>query len=140
MLTYFTTEDYFGPWLGHADLTLEVHQAAEDLLRRVNLVCEICDMAGVDFPLNPKTKSYVSGEKYGGFRPQEAKVGAPGSAHKTGQAVDIYDPHHEIAVWFQKHPAILKEHGLAMEHPDATPVWCHLTSRLPKSGKTVFRP
>jgi hypothetical protein len=140
VITYFTIDDYFGRWLGHKDMTLEVHQNAEDLLQRVNTVCEICDMDGVDFPLNPRTKSYVSGEQYGGFRPQDCPVGAPKSSHKTGQGIDIYDPRHELATWFHKHAAVLKDHGLAMEHPDDTPTWLHLTSRIPKSGRTVFKP
>jgi hypothetical protein len=140
MITYFTTEDYFGKWLGHADMTLEVHQNAEDLLQRVNTVCEVCDMDGIDFPLNPKTTSYVSGTQYGGFRPQDCLEGKPWSSHKEGKGIDIYDPRHEIAPWFMKHAALLKEHGLCMEHPDDTPTWCHLTSKPPKSGKTVFKP
>lgn len=140
MVTYFTQDDYFGQWLDHKDLTEEVSKNAEDLLRRVNLVCEVCDMDGIDFPLNPKTGSYVSGEKYGGFRPQDCPIGSPKSAHKTGQAVDIYDPKHEIAPWFAKHPALLREHGLYMEDPKATPTWCHLSNRAPKSGKTIFMP
>jgi hypothetical protein len=140
MISYFTTADYFGKWLGHPDMTLEVHRNAEDLLRRVNLVCEVCDASGIDFPLNQRTNSYVSGSQYGGFRPQSCDVGSPLSSHKEGKGIDIYDPNHEIATWFMKHAALLKEHGLAMEHPDHTSGWCHLTTRIPKSGRTVFLP
>lgn len=139
MISYFTIEDYFGPWREHEDVTPEVYENAKDLLTRVNTVCEIVDMTGVDFLLNTKTGSYVSGEKYGGFRPQECAIGAINSSHKTGQGVDIYDPKHDIAMYFFKHQSLLKEHGLAMEHPDATPSWCHLTSRIP-GGKTCFYP
>jgi hypothetical protein len=141
MLTYFTTSDYFGKWLGHPDMTLEVHQNAEDLLQRVNLVCEICDLeGGIEFLLNPKTNSYVSGAQYGGFRPQDTSIGAPSSSHKQGKAVDIYDPKGEIADWCLKHLAVLTEHGLYMEHPSKTVGWAHLTTRAPRSGKRVFYP
>jgi len=141
VITYFTQDDYFSKWLGHKDVTPEVLANADDLLRRVNEVCEICDLeGGIEFLLNPKTNSYVSGETLGGFRPQDAKVGASNSSHKTGQGIDIYDPNREIAMWFLKHAALLKEHGLYMEHPDYTKGWCHLTSRAPRSGRTVFLP
>lgn len=140
MISYFTIEDYFGKWREHDDVTPEVFQSAEVLLVKVNMVCEVADMSGIDFPLNPKTKSYVSGEQYGGFRPRNCTIGAPASSHKTGQGIDIYDPKHEIAMYFYKHQALLKEHALAMECPEDTPTWCHLTTRFPKSGKTCFKP
>ena len=140
MISYVTVEDYFGPWLDHKDVTAAVRVAAEDLVARVNAVCDAAYSDGVDFALNPKTNSYISGATLGGFRPQDCLQGAPNSSHKMGQGIDIFDPRHKIAPWFQRHPALLRAHGLAMEHPAATPSWCHLTSRMPKSGKTVFMP
>jgi hypothetical protein len=140
MITYFTPDDILGKWATHDDVTPEVHENIFDLIKRVNAVCEVADMDGIDFPFNQKTLSYVSGEQYGGFRPQDCPIGAEHSSHKAGKAVDIFDPKHEISMYFYKHQALLKEHGLAMEHPSKTLSWAHLTSRLPPSGKTVFYP
>jgi len=36
--------------------------------------------------------------------------------------------------------ALLEAHGLYREHPEATPGWCHLTTRAPKSGRRTFYP
>ena len=96
--------------------------------------------AGVEFPDNPITHSGVSGETYGGFRPQSCPIGAPHSQHKEGSAVDRYDPLGEIDDWIMAHQEIARAYGIYIEHPSATIHWSHWQNVAPKSGHTVFFP
>jgi hypothetical protein len=95
---------------------------------------------GVNFPVNPRTGSCVSGETYGGFRPQSCPIGSPKSSHKEGMAVDIYDPKGEIDNWCMENLNRLEECGLYLEHPSKTVHWCHVSTRAPGSGRRVFMP
>jgi hypothetical protein len=95
---------------------------------------------GVSFPDNPKTRNGISGQTFGGFRPQNCQQGAPNSSHKEALAVDRYDPRGEIDNWCMAHQDRLAMHGVYIEHPSATPGWSHWTIRAPKSGNRVFYP
>ena len=135
-----TVEEYFGPHKGHKDATDErVENAKRLLLKCAALETEMFDM-GVEFPINPTTKSGVSGTTYGGFRPQDCPIGAPNSAHKLGLAVDRYDPLGKIDKWLLEHPEKLRKHGIYIEHPTATSGWSHWSSKAPKSGNYIFYP
>ena len=140
MMSTILAMDYFGPWQNHPDVTDEVRSNAEELLLRVNALLEDAFRDGIDLSLNKQTDSYVSGTQYGGFRPQSCPICAPKSAHKTGQAVDIYDPWDALDEWIDKHPACLEAHDLYREASSATRRWCHLSTRAPKSGKRTFLP
>lgn len=133
-------EDYFGPWLDHPDATDEVKQAAQEFLPKVNKLLQLAIDAGVDLVINPKTKNYVSGETYGGFRPQSCPIGSKLSSHKVGRGVDVYDTFNEIDGFIMLHQPLLVECGLFIENPADTVHWCHLTDRSPPSGKRVFNP
>jgi len=135
-----TLDDYVGPHAKSKDWTPERQTNATSMLERVNALIAESVNDGVTFKINPDTKSLVSGRLYGGFRPQDCNQGAPGSSHKQGLAVDVYDPSHKIAPWCLENLEKLEKHGLYMEHPDATPSWCHLTTRSPKSGRRAFYP
>jgi hypothetical protein len=87
-----TLEQYFGPWADHPDATGERKANAEVLLERVNRLLDTAAEDGVTVPVNHATGSQVSGQTLGGFRPQNAAVGAPKSSHKQGEGVDVYDP------------------------------------------------
>lgn len=139
-MTYLTISDYFGKWRNHPDATAEVVANAEILIQRVNVLLDDAFRDGVNFHLNALTNSYVSGKEYGGFRPQSCPQGAPKSSHKQGKAVDIFDKNNDLDEWLLKHQSLLERYGLYMEHPGATPRWCHLTTRAPGSGKRVFFP
>lgn len=135
-----TLEQYVGPHKDSPDWTPERQVNAKRLLEEcADLEAEmIAD--GVSFPDNPATESGVSGQTFGGFRPQDCPQGAPNSSHKEGSGVDRYDPLEAIDNWCMAHQDRLKAHGIYIEHPDATKGWSHWTTRSPKSGRTVFYP
>ena len=130
--------DYLGSWFDHPDVSKERKENAEELLDRVNALLLDAAAHNITLEENPCTGTYVSGEQYGGFRPQSCKIGAPFSAHKIGMAVDIYDPDNALDNWISD--GILAKHDLYRESPSATRGWCHLTTRAPRSGKRTFLP
>lgn len=131
---------YAGKWRNAPDWTSTVEANALRLLTCCNALEAEMAADGVRFPDNPKTKNGISGELYGGFRPQACPIGAPASNHKQGLAVDRYDPDGAIDAWCMAHQDRLASHGIWIEHPDATPGWSHWASAPPKSGNRVFRP
>lgn len=135
-----TATDYFGRYAEHDDATAERRYHATALLDVVNDLLEAAAADGCDLPENPTTGSQISGSGNGGFRPQDSKVGAGGSKHKDGRAVDIYDPARQFASWCLAHPKELEKRGLYMEDPRWTPTWVHLQDVPPGSGKLVFIP
>lgn len=135
-----SVEDYFGLWITHPDVTDEVMDNAVEFLSVVNDLLQTMIDTGCVLDINPKTKNYVSGETYGGFRPQDCPIGAATSSHKVGRGIDIYDPENELDGFLMLHQSLLKDRGLHIENPSATPRWLHLTNRAPKSGLTVFMP
>lgn len=135
-----TKEQYVGLWATSPDWTPE-RQANADVLLEKSAALEAEMMAdGVQFPDNPKTTSGISGEVYGGFRPQSCPIGAPHSNHKEGRAEDRFDPKGEIDAWCMAHQDRLQFHGIYIEHPEKTPTWSHWQSVPPSSGNTVFWP
>lgn len=127
MTPHLTLAQYAGPYLSSADFTLERRSAAIDLLAAANAVIALAGADGVVFAVNPSTGSLVAGAGNGGFRPQSSRVGAPGSSHKQGAAVDVYDPERRFASWCYYHQAQLEAAGIrAMEDPRWTPTWVHL--------------
>ena len=134
-----TLAQYVGKHSESPDWTDERKTNVTLLLARVNkLMFEV--QSYVRFPINPLTGSQVGGETMGGFRPQSCPIGAPKSAHKTGEAVDIYDPLNQIDEWIDKHQDILVRYDLYREASVATNHWCHLSTRPPKSGNRTFYP
>ena len=96
---------------------------------------------GVKFPTNIKTKSNISGDKLGGFRPKGTGVGAGDtSSHCEALGVDRYDPDGKIDSYLLAHPEKLKECGIYIESPEFTEGWSHWTIRPPKSGNRIFKP
>ena len=133
-----TLKQYVGRWHDSPDWTDERIKNAQILLGCVNLLLDDLVRSGVILEDNPKTASLVSGEQYGGFRPQACNQGAPDSSHKVGRGIDIYDPSNKLDGAIDD--LILARHGLYREHPDATLGWVHLTTRPPMSGKRTFKP
>lgn len=138
-----TLEQYFGKFIGHPDVTATHKAAAGILLAACNQLANFAKQDGVVFQINPFTKSVVSGSLYGGFRPQDCKIGAPKSSHKTAQAVDLYDPLGAVDAWCMAHiekGGRLEQCGIYLEHPSKTNGWSHWTTRRPGSGNRVFLP
>jgi len=135
-----TLDQLLGPYKGHKDVTPAVIDAATSFLSRVSLLESMAIADGVVFPVNPKTGTGVSGHANGGFRPKDCPDGAPGSPHKQGRGVDRFDPHERIDAWCMKNLDRLREVGIYIEHPEATPGWSHWTDRPPASKRIVFYP
>ncbi len=138
-----TLQQYFGPWEDDADATPERIQNARLLLHACSALQYFAERDGVEFLDNPHTGCNVSGQTYGGFRPQSCTQGAPHSSHKEGLAVDRYDPEDLIDKWCMAHSepgGLLETCGIYIEHPSATDGWSHWTIRAPKSGNRVFYP
>ena len=133
-----TIEEYFGPWLDHADVTDQVRVDAQAMLDKVNVCLADAESAGAPVQINPNTGSCVSGQTYGGFRPQDCPIGAAHSSHKLGRAVDIYDPAGDLDSWLND--ARLEQYGLYREAPASTRGWCHLSDKSPGSGIRTFQP
>lgn len=138
--------DYFGPWVGHKDATEQIKVDAYNFIEKVNALLDEAFANMIDLVDNPATGTLVSGNTYGGFRPQDCKQGAPNSSHKRGRGIDIYDPDDVLDNWITD--KILERHGLYREHPlttkkgykGASSSWCHLTDRAPGSGRRTFHP
>ncbi len=130
-----TIREYFG---AHKPDAARHVQNAGVLVRAVNRLLDSAGAAGVTIRVNPYTGSNISGQQWGGYRTQACVIGAAQSAHKTGEAVDIYDPAEALDDWLTDD--ILEKHGLYREHPEDTEHWCHLSTRAPKSGRRTFKP
>ena len=133
-----TLSQYIGVHKKSPDWTPERTANAVILLGRVNAMLDYLSGVGVKLPINPATGSQISGQTFGGFRPQDCPQGAPSSSHKQGQGVDSYDPQNDIDRAIDD--ALLTRFDLYREHPSATDTWCHLTTRAPGSGKRTFQP
>lgn len=126
-------------------------EAATDLLVRVNmLVSEAARAGAFERAIDPDTGTEISGSRGGagdgGFRLPSATTGTAGSSHKQAKGVDVYDPQNRLDAWLDtaEHGdgdnTLLAQAGLYREHPDATPGWCHLSTRAPGSGRRTFHP
>jgi hypothetical protein len=133
-----SVSDYLGPWSSHPDCTEARKESALLLLDKVNALLEQAEANGVELHTNPHTKTLVAGEAYGGFRPQDAPVGAPHSNHKEGHAVDVFDPDGALDRYLTD--MRLEQFALYRESPLDTEGWCHLSDLPPGSGKRTFRP
>lgn len=134
---------YFGSKMGHPDATDHRVANAALLLDAVDALLTAARTAGFyRDEIDPDTGTVISGSRGGhgdgGFRLQTSTTGAVLSEHREGCAIDIYDPFDMLDSWLTDE--LLEQFGLYREHPDATPGWCHLQSRPPRSGKRTFWP
>jgi len=141
-----TLQNYFGRWINHPDATAERKLNAVKLIAQVNRFVAEAQQSGIMFHENINTESIVSGNEYGGFRPQSCPQGAANSSHKEGAGVDIFDPENKLDQWIdqfedgQRGNSVLEKFGLYREAPESTLHWCHLTTRAPDSGHRTFLP
>jgi hypothetical protein len=85
---------------------------------------------------------YVNGAQHNfcGYRPSQCTVGAPNSAHKKGQAIDMHCRDlNGLRLFVLEHGP---EHGITrMEEPASTQGWCHIdTYPITKKPIYVFKP
>jgi hypothetical protein len=135
-------EQYVGVHSKSKDWTDERKKNAISLLSVVNKLLGFAIQGGVRLLENPSTHSGVSGQTFGGFRPQDCPQGAPKSSHKEGLAVDIYDPDDKLDTWCKlpDNLALVESCGIYFEHPSSTKGWCHMTIKRPGSGNRWFYP
>ena len=96
--------------------------------------------AGQEMHPNAKTGMVRSG-----WRPPAINAGTMGasktSLHMQCLAVDLEDNNKALGRWcLANADTVLKDLNLWLEHPEATPSWCHVQLRPPGSGRRVFRP
>lgn len=79
-----------------------------------------------------------------GWRPPtvnaKVKNAAKRSNHQLGLACDFVDKDGLLDKFCMDNLQLLETIGLYLEHPDATPGWCHLQCVPPRSGNRVFKP
>lgn len=115
--------------LHRAELTRELRSNARETLRRVNRLLR---------------RSGIVTRVSSGWRPAAINAQVPGAAagskHITCLAIDLDDRDGALDAWCMANLAVLEELGLWLEHPAATPGWCHLQTCPPRSGNRVFEP
>lgn len=115
--------------LHRGELTHELRVNARETLRRVNRLLQRAGLA-----------RRVSS----GWRPASINAAVPGAApnskHILCLAIDLEDHDGALDAWCLANLQALEEIGLWLEHPDATPGWCHLQIQPPRSGNRVFEP
>ena len=121
---------YMGRDKSHrSELTREIRANARETLRRVN---RLLRRAG-------QMRKVTSG-----WRPATVNAAVPGAAkvskHLSCLAIDLEDRNGALDAWCLTNLDTLEELGLWLEHPDATPGWCHLQTQPPRSGSRVFYP
>jgi len=113
----------------YAELTPELRANARETVRRVNRLLQRAGLA----------RKVTSG-----WRPAAVNATVPGAAkgskHITCIAIDLEDQDGALDAWCMANLEVLEELGLWLEHPDATPDWCHLQTQPPRSGNRVFEP
>lgn len=125
--------------------------AADLISRRNQLRAEWGKATGKTCPIDPDTRSEISGsvggDGDGGFRTPGSRTGALNSAHREAMAVDDYDPDNAFDDWITlfdedggARNAMLALHGLYREAPEHTYGWTHLQTRAPASGRRTFQP
>jgi len=159
-----TREQFFG-----SKPHTEVQAVAADavLVKTNALQAEYRAATGQPEDIDPDTGTEISGSKGGsgdgGFRLETATTGGGHSGHKIiwaqnpdgswrreledpKAAVDCSDQHNKFDAWLDQFEdgsggnSKLEEYGLYREHPSATPTWCHLTDRAPRSGNRTYLP
>lgn len=127
---------------GHL-LTPELRANAQRTVDAANELLGIAQDGGV--MLTPGRYGMVRS----GWRPPAVNAATNGasktSLHMQCLAMDAEDPYGILAAWcFANRDVVLKDIGLWMEHPTATPTWCHVQLRpqasFAKTGLRYFYP
>lgn len=139
-----TVDDYF---MGRRELyplalSPDIERNAARTVAVANALLARALGAGIRLETNAKTGSGVNS----GWRPPAVNAATKGAAtnskHMLGLAVDVHDPDGKIDAWLMTDAGqqALKDVGIWIEHPDATPGWSHWQIVQPGSGRRVFYP
>jgi len=127
-----TLTDYFmgRERLHPTELTAKLRRNAACTVQRANALLRL---AGVhDCAVNS------------GWRPRTINASIPNasprSRHVTCEAIDLCDDDGALDAWCMANLPALETIGLWLEHPSATPGWCHVQTVPPGSGRRVFFP
>ena len=119
------------------ELTEQIAKNAEDTVFKVNR------LLGQFYAANPGAKERTVSS---GWRPAAINANTKGAAkksnHMVGNACDLHDEDGRLDMWCMS-PAGQKAMAdicLWLEHPSATPGWCHVQRVPPGSGNRVFYP
>lgn len=121
-----------------SELTPEIRANAKETLRRVNELLKLFYAAN---PASAQDRGCNSG-----WRPRAVNAATHGAAllsnHMKAMACDVGDDDEALDRWLMtvEGQAALTKIGLWMEHPSATPRWCHLQTVPPRSGRRVYYP
>lgn len=111
------------------ELTPELRANARETVRRINRLLK---------------RAGLLRQVSSGWRPAAINAAVPGAAkgskHISCLAIDLEDRDGALDAWCLAHLDVLEDIGLWLEHPAATPDWCHLQTQPPRSGKRVFEP
>ena len=97
-------------------------------------------------PSDVQSGDFAGSQITSGWRPASLNACTPGasatSLHMTGEACDIHDPNGALDDWLltAEGQYTLQDFGLWLEAPSATPGWCHVQTKPPRSGRRVFNP
>lgn len=128
---------------GHL-LTPELRANAQ---RTVDVANELFSLAGDGGVMLTPAQPY--GMARSGWRPPDINAAtqgaAKGSLHMQCLALDAEDPYGLLAAWcFANRDTVLRDLGLWMEHPTATPTWCHIQTQpmasFKRTGLRYFYP
>ncbi|MCC6533743.1 MAG: hypothetical protein IT531_14440 [Burkholderiales bacterium] len=112
------------------ELTPELHANAASTLERANALLRRARFTGCTIN--------------SGWRPRALNAAVPNasprSRHISCQAIDLCDDADALDAWCMANLHALAELGLWLEHPSATPGWCHVQIVPPASGNRVFMP
>lgn len=134
-----TFEQYFGFKLPLAQVEHQVN--ARGMLAKVNALLEyalsVLSGSGFTLRVDEDTGCCISGTKGGagdgGYRLSTSKTGEVSSKHRTGHAVDVFDPENKLDDWLTDD--ILERFGLWRERAEITLGWSHLQDVVTLTGK-----
>jgi len=120
-----------------SELTEEIRTNAAETVRRINAFLDLF------YTHNPKAYKRTVNS---GWRPPavnaRTKKAAKKSKHMMCLACDLSDDDELLDKWCMSANGrkAMETIGLWLEHPSATPRWCHLQTVPPNSGNRVFYP
>jgi len=132
LTAYLTASGKYPEREHHVELNSQLYENASNLLNNVNAFL-------IELGIKEATVS-------SGFRPSNINASIPNaskkSLHMTCQAIDILDINGELDALILEAPQLLKKHNLWLEHPIATPTWCHLDISTNRKDRNIriFKP